>query len=145
MVQLQSPLALMGRVMLAFMFVTSGWSKIVGYAGTQQYMEAVGVPGALLPLVILVELVGGLMVVFGLYTRLAALALAGFSVATAVLFHFDPADQMQMINFSKNVSIAGGFLVLAAIGAGAWSVDGWRRIEWLAPASPKTRQEAHLA
>ena len=118
---------LVGRVLLAFMYVASGWGKISGYAGTAQYMESAGVPGALLPLVILVELVGGLMVIVGFQTRIAAIALAGFTFIAGVLFHFDPADQMQMINFNKNLAITGGFLVLAAFGAGAWSIDGRRR------------------
>ena len=131
MTQVQAPLALVGRLLLAFMFITAGWSKIGGYAGTQEYMEAVGVPGALLPLVILVEFGGGLLVAFGLFTRLAAVALAGFCVLSALLFHWDPADQMQMISFNKNLTIAGGFLVLAAFGAGAWSLDAWRGTEWI--------------
>ena len=114
------PLALVGRILLAFIYVTSGWSKIGGYAGTAQYMESAGVPGILLPLVIIVELIGGLMVVFGFYTRIAAITLAGFTILAAILFHIGPD---QMIAFNKNLAIAGGFLVLAANGAGAWSVD----------------------
>ncbi|MGL4932297.1 MAG: DoxX family protein [Aeromonas sp.] len=114
---------LAGRVLLALMFVSAGWSKIGGYTGTQGYMEAMGVPGALLPLVILLELGGGLAIVLGLFTRTLSLLLAGFCVAAAVLFHYQPADQMQMIMFMKNLSVAGGFLALAAAGAGAFSLD----------------------
>ena len=118
---------LAGRILLAVLFVTAGASKLgAGYAGTQGYMAAMGVPGALLPLVILTELGGGLLIVLGLWTRLAAVALAGFSILAALLFHFKPDDQMQMILFMKNFAIAGGFLVLAAHGAGALSLDGWR-------------------
>ncbi|WP_322618998.1 DoxX family protein [Arenimonas daejeonensis] len=87
-------------------------------------MEAMGVPGGLLPLVIFAEIVGGLALAAGLFTRWAALGLAVFSVASAFLFHFQLADQMQFINFFKNIAIAGGFLVLAAHGAGKFSVDG---------------------
>ena len=117
---------LAGRVLIASIFVLSGFSKIGGYAGTQGYMEAMGVPGALLPLVIAAELGGGILVVLGLWTRLAALALAGFSVLAAVLFHFNPDDQVQMIMLMKNFAIAGGFLFLAAHGAGALSLDARR-------------------
>lgn len=120
---LYPPLALLGRVMIAAIFLISGWAKVTGYAGTQQYMEAAGLPGSLLPAVILVEILGGLMVVFGFYTRIAALALAGYSIVSAVFFHMDFADMNQMIHFQKNVAIAGGFLVLAAFGPGAWAFD----------------------
>ena len=116
---------LAGRILLAFLFVMAGYGKIGGYAGTQGYMEAMGVPGVLLPLVILTELGGGLLIALGLGTRLAAVALAGFSILSAVLFHFKPDDQMQMILFMKNFAIAGGLLVLFAHGAGALSLDAW--------------------
>lgn len=121
---------LVGRVLLALMFVIAGWSKIGGYAGTQGYMEAMGVPGALLPLVILLELGGGLAVVLGLFTRTLSVLLAGFCVVAAVIFHYQPADQMQMIMFMKNLSVAGGFLALAAAGAGAFSVDARLGKNW---------------
>jgi putative oxidoreductase len=87
-------------------------------------MEAMGVPGALLPLVILTEVVLGLAVIVGYRTRLAAIGLAGFTLLSAFLFHADFGDQMQMIMFMKNVAVAGGFLFLVAHGAGAWSLDG---------------------
>jgi len=112
-----------GRVLIAIMFVMSGFGKITDYAGTQGYVEMMGVPGALLPLVILTEVGGGLAVILGWQTRLAALALAGFTLISAVIFHADFADQTQMIMFLKNVSIAGGFLFLVAKGAGAYSLD----------------------
>jgi len=117
---------LVGRVMLAAIFVQAGWGKIWSYGGTAKYMESQGVPGMLLPLVIAVELVGGLLVAVGWQTRLAAIALAGFTLAAGLLFHFQPADQGQMIHFMKNIAITGGFLVLAMTGAGAWSLDGRR-------------------
>ena len=117
---------LAGRLGLSAIFILSGFAKLgAGYAGTQGYMEAMGVPGSLLPLVIAAELLGGLAVAAGVLTRWAALGLAVFSLASGFLFHFDLADQGQFINFWKNIAIAGGFLVLAAHGAGALSVDGW--------------------
>lgn len=120
---ISSAAGLIGRVMLAAIFVLSGWEKIWGYEGTAQYMQSQGVPGILLPLVIFVELVGGLLVAIGWQTRLAALGLAGFTLAAAVLFHF-PADQAQAIHFMKNLAISGGMLVLVMAGPGAWSAEG---------------------
>ena len=114
---------LLGRTGLALIFIISGLAKIGGYAGTQGYMEAMGVPGALLPLVIALEVGGGLAILAGLFTRTSALALAAFSLASGVLFHFDLGDMAQFNNFFKNVAIAGGFLVLAAQGAGRFSLD----------------------
>ncbi len=121
-----SAASLAGRMLLSLIFITSGWSKIAGYAGTAAYMAKAGLPGGLLPLVILTELGGGLLILFGYRTRLAALLLAGFCVIAGYLFHFDPASQGQMINFWKNLTIAGGFLTLMAHGAGGWSLDHLR-------------------
>jgi len=117
---------LAGRILISAIFILSGFSKITGYAGMQGYMESQGVPGALLPLVIATELGGGILVVLGLWTRLAALALAGFSVLAALLFHANFGDQIQMIMFMKNFAMAGGFLFLVAHGAGALSLDARR-------------------
>jgi putative oxidoreductase len=82
---------------------------------------------ALLPLVILTELGGGLLVLLGLFTRYAAIALAGFCVLAGYFFHFQPGDMGQMINFMKNITIAGGFLVLAGSGPGAFALDNLGR------------------
>ncbi len=111
------------RILLAHIFIIAGLNKIVGYAGTQGYMESVGVPGMLLPLVILLEVGAGLALVVGWQTRWAAFALAGFTVLSAVIFHSNLGDQMQMIMFMKNFAIAGGLLLLAEHGAGAFSLD----------------------
>jgi len=117
-------LVVLGRLGLAWLFIDSGWGKIAAYAGTQQYMEAAGVPGILLPIVIAFELGGGIAIVLGLFTRWVALALAVFSIVAAVLFHLPHfADPMQAINVWKNVAMAGGFCVLAAHGAGRYSLD----------------------
>ena len=118
---------LAGRILLALMFLLAGISKITGYAGTEGYMASVGVPGALLPLVIALEIGGAIAIIVGFQTRLAALALAGFSIAAAALFHSNFADQIQMILFLKNVAVAGGFLILAANGPGALSLDARRK------------------
>ncbi len=120
---------LAGRVLIAALFVLSGWGKIGGYAATQGYMQSAGVPGALLPLVILLELGGGLAIIAGLYTRLVALLLAAFSVLAALLFHAGSPDQIQQIMLLKNLGLAGGFLFLVANGAGRLSVDRLLRRE----------------
>jgi putative oxidoreductase len=112
-----------GRVLLATIFLASGVGKVGAYAATAGYMQASGVPGALLPLVIAAEIIGGLAVTLGWQTRIAAFALAGFSLLAAALFHSNFADQIQMILFLKNVAIAGGFLLLVANGPGRLSVD----------------------
>ena len=123
---------LAGRILLAQLFLMAGLSKITGYAGTQGYMEAMGVPGVLLPLVIALEVGGALALILGWQTRLTALALAGFSLVSAVIFHANLGDQMQMILFMKNFAIAGGLLVVAAQNpAYSLSLDGRR----LAPAT----------
>lgn len=121
--KLQTFSAPAGRLFLAMIFIMSGLNKIGAYAGTQGYMEAMGVPGGLLPLVIALELLGGIAIVIGFQARLVALALAGFSILSAVLFHGDFNDQMKMMMFMKNITIAGGFLMIVAHGAGAYSLD----------------------
>jgi len=114
---------LAGRILLAHIFLLAGINKITGYSGTQAYMEAMGVPGMLLPLVILLEVGGALALIVGWQTRWAAYALALFSIVSALIFHSNLSDQIQMILFMKNWAMAGGLLVLAANGAGAFSLD----------------------
>lgn len=114
---------LVGRILLAHIFLLAGINKITGYSGTQAYMEGMGVPGMLLPLVILLEIGGALALIVGWQTRWAAYALALFSIVAAIIFHSNLAEQIQMILFMKNWALAGGLLVLAANGAGAFSLD----------------------
>jgi putative oxidoreductase len=116
-----------GRILLSSLFVLSGLSKIGAYAATIGYMSALGVPGGLLPVVIATELLGGLAIAFGWKTRTAAFLLAGYSLLTALVFHHNFADQIQMIMFLKNVSIAGAFLLLTVNGAGPISLDNKSR------------------
>jgi putative oxidoreductase len=113
------------RVFLGHIFLMAGLSKIGAYEGTQGYMEAMGIPGALLPLVILLEAAGGLAIIVGFQTRLTSYALAAFSIVAAVIFHSNFADQTQMIMFMKNIAIAGGFLLLVNQGSGAYSLDNF--------------------
>ena len=112
-----------GRFLLAMMFLMSGLSKIGNFAGTQGYMEAMGVPGALLPVVIALEVLGGLAIIIGWQTKITSFALAGFCVVSAALFHNDFSNQSEMIMFMKNVTISGGFLLLIAHGPGAYALD----------------------
>ncbi len=117
---------LAGRLLLVTMFIMAGFNKISGYEGTQQYMQAMGVPGALLPVVIALELGGGLAVAVGFGTRLVAFGLAGFTMLATLVFHSNLADQVQMLFFLKNLGIAGGFLLLFVHGAGPLSLDAKR-------------------
>jgi len=112
-----------GRALLAGIFLLSGLGKLGTYSATAAYMSSAGVPAALLPLVIATEVLGALAIVVGWKTRIAAFLLAGFSLLSAFLFHSNFGDQVQMIMFLKNVSIAGGFLLLVANGAGPLSID----------------------
>jgi putative oxidoreductase len=121
---------LLGRVLIAAIFLTSGYAKLKGYEGTEEYIKTLGVPGAVMPLLLLWELGGGLAILLGFFTRPAALALAVFCVVTAWLVHYHPADQMQMINFMKNLAMTGGFLYVAVTGAGAWSLDRKLKLKW---------------
>ncbi len=120
---LQNVTSLAGRVLLSIMFIMAGYSKIGGYEGTQGYMESVGVPGLLLPLVIALELIGGLALLLGFQARINAFLLAGFTLLAGLLFHNNFADQMQMILFMKNMAITGGLLLIVAFGPGKWSID----------------------
>jgi putative oxidoreductase len=115
---------LTGRVFLSALFLLSGVGKLGAYSGTAAYMASVGVPGALLPIVIGLEIGGAIAVIVGWQTRIAASLLAGFTLVSALIFHTHFADQIQMIMFWKNVSIAGGLLLLVVHGAGALSLDG---------------------
>ena len=117
---------LTGRILISAIFLQAGLGKIGGYAGTQGYMEAMGVPGALLPLVIALEILAPIAIIVGYRARIAAFLLAGFSVVSALLFHRAAGDATQAIMFMKNIAMAGGFLLLVARGTGDWSLDARR-------------------
>jgi len=130
----QDTVALVGRILLASLFVLSGYNKIVGFDGTVGYIASGGLPmpAVVAVLTILLELVGGLMLVVGLLTRPVALAIAAFTLLAAFMFHAywsvsDAARMGQYLSFWKNMSIAGGMLVLAAFGPGTISLDARRR------------------
>ncbi|EPR9081995.1 DoxX family protein [Cronobacter dublinensis] len=121
---------LVARILMPILFIVAGWGKITGYAGTQQYMEAMGVPGFMLPLVILLEFGGGLAIIFGFLTRTTALITAVFTLLTAFLFHSNFGEGANSIMFMKNFSIAGGYLLLALMGPGAYSLDRLLKKNW---------------
>ncbi|MBB3917761.1 DoxX family protein [Rhizobium fabae] len=121
-------IAAVGRLLLAIMFIISGFGKIMAPEATQGYIASVGLPLPLLSylLAIAVELGGGILLIVGYQTRIVSLAVAAFTLVTALVFHNDFADQNQMIHFLKNISITGGLLQVTAFGAGALSLDGRR-------------------
>ena len=127
----QNATSLLGRILLALMFLIAGIGKIgAGFAGTVGYIGSVGLPMPQVLAVgaIIVEIVGAVALIVGWKTRWAALALALFTVAAALLFYnywAMPANQqmMQQIIFMKNLAVAGGLLMLAIAGPGAWSID----------------------
>jgi len=111
------------RAAMSAIFILSGISKIGAFEGTQGYLEAFGLPGFLLAPTIAFEILAGMALLIGFKTRYVALALAGFTAVTALVFHLDFADQIQQIMFLKNVAIAGGLLLLAKTGAPALSIE----------------------
>ncbi|MFN4101162.1 MAG: DoxX family protein [Pararhodobacter sp.] len=114
---------LAARILLSAIFIISGLGKMGDVAGFAGYMASGGVPGFLAWPVILLEVLGGIAILVGFQIRYAALALAAFSLLSGLLYHFDPADQMQMTAFLKNLGLTGGYLLLTVTGAGAWAVD----------------------
>jgi putative oxidoreductase len=121
-------LAAAGRLLIAVLFLMAGVGKIAAPAATQGYIASVGLPAPLLGylIAIIIEVGGGLLLLVGYQTRLVALVLAAFTVATALAFHHNFADQNQMIHFLKNLAITGGLLQVATFGAGALSFDSRR-------------------
>ena len=117
---------LAGRVGISLIFLLAGLNKIQYYDGNVQYLVSGGLPEWMMPLAIAFEIGAALLIIIGLFTRLTALAVAGFSILTALLYHANFADQMQFIMFFKNIAIAGGFLMLFANGAGRYSIDAKR-------------------
>jgi putative oxidoreductase len=117
-----------GRLLLSLIFILAGYGKLTGIAGTAGWFGSIGLPfpTAVAVLVGLLEFFGGLAILVGYKTRIAAVALALFTIAATLIAHLDFSDQVQVLFFQKNLAIAGGLAVLAAFGAGALSIDGRR-------------------
>ena len=130
---LQDTLALVGRILIAYLFIPAGIGKLMGFAGTVGYITSMGLPlpqvGA--AIAVIVELGLGIALLLGYKTRVVAIVMALFTIAAAVFFHKywsapDAMKMMQQINFNKNIAIAGGLLALAGFGPGRLSIDGKR-------------------
>ena len=120
---------LVGRILLSVMFILAGFGKLTAIGATAGWFGSIGLPVTdrrHRPRRPALELVGGLAILVGFQTRIAALAIAAFTVAATLIAHTDFADQMQLLFFMKNLAVTGGLLVLAAFGAGAYSVDARR-------------------
>jgi putative oxidoreductase len=127
----------LGRLLIAVIFIVSGVGKVLAPTMTQGYIATAGLPSPLAAylIAIAVEVGGGTLLILGFQTKLAALVLAIFSIAAAIAFHHDFADQDQLFHFLKDISIAGGLLQIAAFGAGAFSIDARRGLSAMSPAS----------
>ena len=114
---------LISRIFISLIFLLSGYNKIFNYENTVVWMEGFGIPGFLLWPAILLEIILPILIIIGYRTQISAILLAMFCIATAVIFHFDFANQMQTIAFLKNLGLAGGFLFIAAHGPKDWAID----------------------
>jgi putative oxidoreductase len=121
--KLYDALDLLGRILLSAIFLFDAWTEINNWNGTAGYIASFGVPPLLLFPTFALHLGGGLLIVIGWWTRLAALGLALFCISTALIFHHQFGDANEAIQFWKDLAIAGGFLVLVAHGAGRYSMD----------------------
>ncbi len=127
---------LVSRVLLSFIFIIAGWSKISGFTATSAWVGTVlPFPELITALVIVIELVGGLMLLVGFKAKYAALAIGLFSLLAAFLFHFDLADQAQSGQFMKNLAIAGGMFYVVVFGTGKFSLDAKMGKKSMAPQS----------
>jgi putative oxidoreductase len=122
-VKLTGAADLVGRLLLAALFLYDGWIVINSYGEAAEYLTWYGVPALLLAPALILQVVGGLLIVIGWNTRLAALALSLFCISTALIFHNEFGESNEALHFWKDLAIAGGFLTLAAHGAGTFSLD----------------------
>lgn len=118
--------ALVGRIMLSLLFIVSGSVKLTDIPGTMAYMASVNLPTNLAMPTALFEIIGGLMILLGIFTRLTAIIFAAFCLLTALLFHRETADPIQAAAALKNIAIAGGFFCLFAFDQKSYSFDAYR-------------------
>ena len=118
---------LIGRVFISLIFLLSGYNKIFDYGDTSIWMESFGIPGFLLWPAIVLEIVLPILIIVGYRTQISAILLAIFCITTALIFHYDFANQMQTIAFLKNFGLAGGFLFIAANGPKEWAIEKKKR------------------
>lgn len=123
-------LPLIGRILIAAIFLVSGFSKLTAPGATIGYIASLGMPAPLLGYLgsMTLELVGSVLLIVGYRTRLVAVLLAAYSIITALIFHHALGDQNQMFHFLKNVAMAGGLIQVVAFGAGAFSFDNRREV-----------------
>ena len=114
---------LIARISISILFLLNGIFKINNYEGTVSWMESFGLPGILIFPAIILEIVGPILIIIGYQTRIAAAALSLFCISTAIIFHNDFSDQMQLTAFLKNIALAGGFLFLVVNGAKGYCLD----------------------
>ena len=116
-------LDLFARILISTLFLINGFSKITNYDGTMGWMEGYGVPGILIIPAIIIEILGPILIIVGYQTKITAAFLSLFCLATAVIFHNDFSNQMQLTSFLKNIALAGGFLFLVINGSKKFSLD----------------------
>ena len=114
---------LIGRIFISSVFLLSAYNKIFNYDGTITWMEGYGIPGFLLWPTIILEIILPVLIIIGYKTQISATLLAIFCIATAVIFHLDFANQMQVIALLKNFGLAGGFIFIAVNGPKEWALD----------------------
>jgi putative oxidoreductase len=120
---------LLGRLLMSAIFILGGFAKLAAFAGTQDMFTKIGMPLPMLvaAVAVLIELGGGLFLLFGLATRPVAILLGLWCIVTALVAHTNFADRNMEIHFMKNMAMTGGFIYIAVFGAGALSIDAWRR------------------
>lgn len=111
------------RVFVSMLFLLNGYFKIINFDGTIEWMDSYEVPGILLTPAIILEIAAPVLIILGYKTKIAASCLAGFCITTALVFHLDFSNQIQITSFLKNIALAGGFLIIAINGAKKFSLD----------------------
>ena len=116
-------LDLLARILISTLFFTNGIFKIMNYDGTVSWMEGYTIPGILIIPAIILEILGPILIILGYQTKITAAFLSLFCLATAIIFHNDFSNQMQLTSFLKNIALAGGFLFLVINGSKKFSLD----------------------